>query len=105
MMLWIVATCVFASVALVSGTALGLAFGFHTFDMIILMICCVFMLITFFPSVFFFVWIDEIEKILIRRQINIGQSIEKRIQSWALKMMFWFILASLLPILIRKLTG
>jgi hypothetical protein len=64
MMLWIVATCVFASVALVSGTAVGLAFGFHTFDMIILMICCVFMLITFFPSVFFFVWIDEIEKFL-----------------------------------------
>lgn len=104
-MLWVVGACVFSSVSLASGAALGLAFGIHTAEAIILVISCGIMLITFFPSVFFFVWIDEIEKILKGREVHFDCSIGKRIQSWALKMMFWFALVVFLPLLIRKFTN
>ena len=104
-MLWVVGTCVFSSVSLASGAALGLALGVGTPGTIILAIFCGIMLITAIPSIFFFIWIDEIEKILKHRQVHIDRPIDKRIRSWALKMMFWFALIVLLPILIRKLTG
>lgn len=105
LMLFVVQLCIFTSIAVVSGTALGLAFGFHTAEIIILLISCAISLTTFVPSAFFFAWIDEIEKILAKRNVIFDRPISKRIQTWALKMMFWAVLVVLLPMLIRKLTG
>ena len=103
LMLWIAGICIFSSVSLASGLALGLTFGVHTFELIIMVTFCGIMLITFVPSTFCFVWIAEIEKILTQRQIDYDCPIEEKIRDWALKMMFWFALVVLLPILIRKL--
>jgi len=88
-----------------SGVAIGIAFGFHTAELIILCVSCIISLLTIVPSIFFFVWVDEIEKILKRRQIIFDRSINKRIHSWVFKMMFWAILIVLLPMLIRKFIG
>jgi len=104
-MLWVVGACVFTSISLTSGIALGLAFGFHTAELIILGTSCVISLILVVPTIFCFVWIDEIEKMLTQRHVKFDYSIKKRVQGWALKMMFWAILVVLLPTLIRKLTG
>jgi uncharacterized membrane protein YdjX (TVP38/TMEM64 family) len=61
--------------------------------------------LTMLPAIFFFVLIGEIENILTKRNVFFDHPIEERIQGWALKMMFWAVLAVLLPMLIRKLTG
>lgn len=104
-MLWIVRLCTFAGVSMVSGLALGLAFGFHTVEVIIIGVFCCICLGLMIPCLFCFAWIDEIERELTRRHISIDCPINKRIGSWALKMMIWAALIILLPILISKLTG
>lgn len=104
-MLWIVRLCAFASVGMASGAALGLAFGFHTIEIIFVCVLCAIAMITVIPFLFFTAWIDEIEKVLTHRQIDFDCPIGKRVRDWALKMMLWFILAILLPILISKLTA
>ncbi len=104
-MLWIVRICIFTSIAMASGGALGLAFGFHTIELILLLISCTLSMSTFIPAVFCFTWIDEIEKILTKRLITFDGTIDKMIQQWALKMMFWAVLIVILPMLIRKFTG
>jgi hypothetical protein len=104
-MLWVVGACVFTSISMVSGLALGMAFGFHAAELIILGISCVISLTTVIPFLFFFSWINEIEKILMQRQVKFDCSINRKMKSWALKMMFWAILVVLLPMLVRKLTG
>jgi hypothetical protein len=104
-MLWIVGACVFSSVSLASGVALGLAFGVRTIETIMLAVFCGIMFITVIPSIFFFVWIGKIESILIQRNVYFDYPIENRIQRWALKMMFWAILVVLLPMLIRRFTA
>jgi hypothetical protein len=104
-MLWVVGTCVFSSVSLASGGALGLAFGMRTVETIILAVFCGIMFITVIPSFFFFLWVGEIERILIQRKVYFDCPIEKRIRSWALKMIFWFALLVFLPVLIRRFIG
>ena len=104
-MLWIVQLCVFTGITMASGLALGLAFGFHTAEIILLVIFSVISLSTMIPFLFCFVWIGEIETILKKRHIPFDNPISNRVGIWALKMMFWFALLVLLPILVRKLTG
>ena len=104
-MLWIVRLCAFASVGMVSGIALGVTFGFNTIELIIVGISTAIAMITIIPSLFCFPCIDEIEKLLNQQLFEIDCPIEKRIQSWAVRMMFWSTLIILLPILISKLTS
>lgn len=102
-MLWIVRLHAFAGVGMLSGLALGLAFGFHTVELIITMVFCCISLGLIIPSLFFIIWIDEIEKELTRRHIGFDCPIGKRTQRWALKAMIWATLIVVLPILISKL--
>ena len=102
-MLWIVRLCAWAGVGMLSGGALGLAFGFHTVDMIIMMVFCIIAMILTIPFIFCIIFIDEIEKELTRQHIDIDCPIGKRTRIWALKMMIWAALIVLLPILISKL--
>ena len=104
-MLWIVQLCILGTVGMASGAALALSFGAHTAELILLLVSGMISVITFIPAVICFVCIDEIEKILIKRQIKLNSTIDRHIRSWALKFMFWFALIVLLPILIRKLTS
>lgn len=104
-MLVVVKLCVFASVALISGLAIGLAFGFHTAESIIFLACCAVMLLTLLPSIFSFALISEIETILKKRHFKVDRPIDEIIRSWAVKMMFWAALVVLLPMLIRTFTG
>ena len=102
-MLWIVRVYAFAAVGMLSGIALGVAFGFHTVELIVMMVFCCISLGLMIPSLFFIFWIDEIEKELTRRHVRIDCPIGKRTQRWALKGMIWATLIVLLPIIISKL--
>jgi hypothetical protein len=50
-MLWVVRVCIFASISMVSGVALGIAFGFHTAELIILGTSCVIGLTMIVPAI------------------------------------------------------
>ena len=104
-MLWIVRVCAFTEVSMLSGLALGLAFGFHTVELIVMMVFCLIAAILIIPSLFCVFFIDEIEKELTRRHISIDCPIGKRTQRWALKGMIWVTLIVVLPIIISKLTS
>lgn len=104
-MLWVSRACMFSSVGLGSGAALGVTFGFNKFEIIILLVSCSICAVTILPSFFFFVFIEEIETVLIERGFVFDHLIGKRIQGWAVKMMLWFAAVIVLPIVISKLSS
>ena len=104
-MLWIIHLWLLSSISMASGGALGLAFCFHSAELIILLVSVATSLLTFIPFAFFMVWTGEIENILTKRCEKFDGRIDKIIRIGVLKMMFWAILIVLLPMLIRKLTG
>ena len=103
LMIGVVNIWLFTLIVMISGLALGLAFGFHTIDLIVSLVCCAVSFALFIPFAFFIAWIGEIEKILTRRCVKIACPIDERIRKGVLKMMFWAVLVVLLPMLIRTL--
>lgn len=99
---YIVYPCMFSSVAMVSSLAQGLAFGFSTVNLWMLVAFAVVALVLTIPTIFAVFWLFEIEANLTKRSLPppTRRMINQRAPVWALWMMFWSALAVLLPILV-----
>ncbi len=102
---WIIYSCGFFSLTMMSSGLQGLIVGFDTFTLIIMVVSVCAVAILIIPSLFSMPWIREIEAELIQRSIPIpgGVKIEERIKKTTLKVMFLAFCIVIVPPLIRKL--
>ena len=89
----------FSSVAM----AQGLAFGFSTIGLWIVGVFSIVAMLLMIPAIFCIFWLSEIEANLGKRSIGLPtrSRIDERVPGWAMWMMFWGVLAVLLPIVVR----
>jgi len=100
---WIVLPCIFSSAGMFSTIAQCLIFR-SKLDFILMIIFTAFSLLLIVPATFCYVWMYEIEQVLIKRGITVpsGKPIEKRVQMWALKLMLCSAGLVILGSIIRK---
>lgn len=100
---YIIYLLVFSSVTGISALALGLAFGFSTIDLCILVAFSILTLLLMIPGIFCIFWLSEIEANLTERSISLpaSRTTHQRVHDWAMRMVFWGALAVLLPVLVR----
>lgn len=91
----------FSAVAMASGLAIGLMFGFSDVELVVLVVLTAVMAVTFIPAVFSWILLEEIEAIYRARFYPKQEKFSNRMPIFIMKMMFWYILAVFAPGLIR----
>jgi hypothetical protein len=101
----IIFPCFFSAVTMASQIAQILLFGMTPLSMVILILSTIVSIALIIPALFCASWISEIEDVLKDRNIPVpgGETINRRVQYWAIMMMLWSVCAIFGPSLIKSI--